>query len=175
MKDNHMEFILSRSLHNMSHDEQRNFVNALHIMPTWKQAIPITVEYLSKLNTPIAKIITKYSTKMTTGSNHAIKECSYPRISGLGVGAIVMLLKNYIAELGLMNGAVGTVQAIVYKNKEGPREKGALPAYVVVDFPSCTIPNEKKLIYDKPRTFVPVPVNCFNCERFCCSAETIPL
>ena len=112
---------------------------------------------------------------MTTGTNHAVKECSYPKISGLCVGATVMLLKNYVSELGLMNGAVGTVKNVVYKSKEGPREKGSLPSYVIVDFPKSTIPNDDKFFPDKPRTWIPVPITCFNCERYCCSAETIPL
>eukprot|EP00957_Ditylum_brightwellii_P103398 7878987-Ditylum_brightwellii.AAC.1 len=75
-------------------------------MPTWKQTVPITVQYLKELNAPIAKVVAKFSTKKVTGKNHCVKECSYSIISGIGVGAVVMLLKNYVAELGIMNGCI---------------------------------------------------------------------
>jgi len=50
---------------------------------------------------------------------------------------------NYLPEIGLYNGAFGTVQEIVYKNRpKGPndKEKDPLPDYVVVDFPHLKLP-----------------------------------
>lgn len=49
---------------------------------------------------------------------------------------MVMLLVNFVVEIGLFNGAVGKVVEIVYRDPSGPREKGAIPDYVVVDFPN---------------------------------------
>eukprot|EP00957_Ditylum_brightwellii_P168862 12852957-Ditylum_brightwellii.AAC.1 len=49
-----------------------------------------------------------------TGKNHCVKVRSYPINSGIGVGAVVMLLKNYVAELGIVNGCIDTVKNIVY-------------------------------------------------------------
>jgi hypothetical protein len=73
----------------------------------------------------------------------------------------------HCAEAGLLDGAAGTVKAIVYKHKEEPRGKGALPAYVVVDIPHSRIPDHEKLIPDKPATLILAPVNCFNYEYSC--------
>eukprot|EP00957_Ditylum_brightwellii_P182378 13893591-Ditylum_brightwellii.AAC.1 len=91
-------------------------------MPTWKQTVPITVQYLEQLNVPITKVATKLSTKKVTGKKHCTKECSYPILGGIGVGVVVMLLKNYVAELGIVNGCDGTVKKVVYRNRDGPRE-----------------------------------------------------
>ena len=56
-----------------------------------------------------------------------------------------MLLKNFIIELDLMNGSVGVVKKIVYKNKNRPKNKdNPLPAYVIVEFINANLPNDKK-------------------------------
>eukprot|EP00957_Ditylum_brightwellii_P024870 1880583-Ditylum_brightwellii.AAC.1 len=113
----------------MPDDELHTFEKALHIMPTWKQAIPITVEYLRLLSTAIARIIGQYDSKKGTTRDHCVSECSYPSLSGLGVGATVMLTKNYIPDACIVNGSIGTVKKIVYKSKEGPWNRNNLPAY----------------------------------------------
>ena len=61
----------------------------------------------------------------------------------------------------------------VYKDPEGPRKPGALPAHVVVDFPGCTIPPEEAWDPENP-THIPVPVVTLRCEKDCC-ATTVPL
>eukprot|EP00957_Ditylum_brightwellii_P198575 15134775-Ditylum_brightwellii.AAC.1 len=43
MQECHVNFFLSRLLQDMPDDELHTFKKALHIMPTWKQAIPIIV------------------------------------------------------------------------------------------------------------------------------------
>ena len=85
-----------------------------------------------------------------------------------------MLLTNFIVELDLKNGSVGEVIDICYENSEGPRDPQALPLYVVVDFPDCTIPPESAWDPEHP-TWVPVPVFERRCESKCCFQRTIPL
>jgi ATP-dependent exoDNAse (exonuclease V) alpha subunit len=86
------------------------------------------------------------------------------------VGAKVMLLDNFIVEYKLMNGSVGVVKELSFSNPEGtPDEK----MYVVVDFPDSTVPDEQKLIPDKPASYVPIPLVTRRCEKKCCSM--IPL
>jgi hypothetical protein len=49
---------------------------------------------------------------------------------------------NVLPEIGLHNGAIGTVVEIVYNNRpEGPNDKKHyhLPDYVVVDFPNLKL------------------------------------
>ena len=74
-----------------------------------------------------------------------------------------------------MNSCVGVVKEIVYKSTSGPANKDDLPVYVIVDFPSCTIPQEDALVPNMPPTCVPVPVVMDQCEKKCCSVKTIPL
>ncbi len=50
---------------------------------------------------------------------------------------------NVLPEIGLHNGAIGTVVEIVYNNRpEGPNDKEHyhLPDYVVVNFPNLKLP-----------------------------------
>jgi ATP-dependent exoDNAse (exonuclease V) alpha subunit len=104
------------------------------------------------------------------------EDINLPARSALAVGAKVMLLCNFAANL--MNGSVGDVKKIVYRSREGPCGRNGPhehPAYVIVDFPDCTIPEDEKLIDDMPRTCVPVATVTLRCENNCCSATTIPL
>ena len=40
---------------------------------------------------------------------------------------IQLILKNFIVELNLMNGSVGTIKEIVYETIDGPDKENALP------------------------------------------------
>ena len=97
-------------------------------------------------------------------------------LTAFTVGAKVMLLKNFIVELNIMNGAVGTVKDIVYKEEEGPRNLDNIPAYIIVDFPKCLITDEKRFRWkvQDGRTNVPIPVITERCEK-CCSITTVPM
>ncbi len=56
----------------------------------------------------------------------------------------VNLFMNILPEVGLYNGAIGTVVEIVYNNRpEGPNDKEHyhLADYVVVDFPNLKLPD----------------------------------
>ena len=75
-----------------------------------------------------------------------------------------MLLVNYIPELGLMNGSIGTVIDICSPNKNRCNSDDD-SHYVVVNFEHCTIPEGQNLIPGKPRTYVPIPVNTTRCEK----------
>eukprot|EP00957_Ditylum_brightwellii_P019920 1502972-Ditylum_brightwellii.AAC.1 len=59
----HVKFLLPRLLEDTSFNGVSKFEEALHIMPTWKQGIPIAVEYLMSLSTPIARIFEQYSSQ----------------------------------------------------------------------------------------------------------------
>ena len=104
-----------------------------------------------------------------------MKECSLPARQALCIGAKVMLLHNFIVEYKIINGSIGVVRDIVYKDHSGPNNEEALPEYVIVDFPESTIPEEEKSLPNLPRTFVPVPVVDIRCEKKCCSMSMIPL
>ena len=155
-------------------EERTEFAKkALYVMPTWKRTVKITHQYLMELGNPVARIDAVYDNGRT---NHMSKEKSLPERSALSIDAIVMLLVNFLVELGLKNGSLGKIVKIVYANKEGPTQDPKIhPAYVVVDFPDCTIPVEDALYEEGKPTLVPIPVAELRCEKKCCSERAIPL
>eukprot|EP00957_Ditylum_brightwellii_P027654 2090587-Ditylum_brightwellii.AAC.1 len=102
----------------------------------------------------LPRLLPNFQQQKVTGKNHCVKECYYSIISGVGVAVAVavMLLKNYVAELAIVNGCIGAAKKVGYRNGDGPRESGALPAYIIIDFPSIDVPEEKKCFPDFPRT-----------------------
>ena len=95
-------------------------------------------------------------------------------LTAFTIGAKVMLLRNFVVELNLMNGAIGEVVDIVYKEEDGPRGNN-IPAYVVVDFPKCSILEGSKWREQEKRTNIPIPSVTERCEKKCCSITTVPL
>jgi hypothetical protein len=175
--DDAVSFLKSRFMESLSPAERLLFEHeALYIMPRWKRTVPITVDYLRKLGQPVAKLKAQYSSPNGAHRvNHAVKDINLPATSALAKGAIVMLLLNQIVEKRLSNGSIGTVVKIVYRNAAGPRESGALPLYVIVDFPDADIAEEDKFFPDLPRTCIPIEPVTLRCEKKCCSVTTVPL
>ena len=142
--DDDVDFLLSRCLDNLDEEERQLFQNALHLVPTWNMTDEIIFNYLDSFDTPIMKLYPKYSTIRTNGLNHCISELSYPSKIALCEGAVVMLLKNFVVEINLMNGAVGVVRKIVYKETAGPHDNTKPhPAYIIVEFRNVVIPEDK--------------------------------
>jgi hypothetical protein len=143
----------------------------------WKLTVPITKRYLLGHGEPVTRVDVIYQYPPTHQS-HAAEEINLPVHSALAIGAVVMLLCNIVTEECLMNRLVGIVKKIVYASREGsrgangPREH---PAYVIVHFPDCMIPEVEKFIDDMPQTCVLVAPVTLCCEKGCCSAITIPL
>ena len=136
----------------------------------------IIFDYLNdKFDTPIAKVNASLSS-IHPSKNCLRKESSYPKRCAFCVGAKVMLLKIFVVEWNLMNGAIGEIKEIIYENGNGPNhQEMSLPAYIIVDFKNCTIPDNIKCFDDKPRTYIPIPVVTERCEKKCCSISTILL
>ena len=175
MEEKDVEFIKHKCLDQLSQVERDSFNNAIHLVPQWKMAHPIVKRYLESFLTPIAKIRAKYNSCRDDGKNHCVKESSMCGRLAICVGAIVMLLRNFIVEYKLMNGSIGVVKQIVYENKEGPADRNNLPAYVIVEFSECEIPEEENLIDGRNSKCVPIPVVEDRCDKKCCSIKTIPL
>ena len=174
--DDDVQFFLSRCMDKLSVEEKHKFHNAIHLVPVWSMADKIVYEYLMSFTVPIIKIRPKYSSIRCNGENHCVSECSYPVKIALCEGCVVMLLRNFIVEYNLMNGAIGIVRKIVYKHSDGPKSKNKqLPAYVIVEFNNVTIPDNNKAFPDHPANWVPIPLVTEHCEKRCCSISTIPL
>jgi hypothetical protein len=129
---------------------------------------------------------------------------SYVASTDICVGSRVSIKTvNYLPEVGLYNGAIGSVIEIVYKDKPvGPNDKqhDHLPDYVVVDFPHLNLPktirpwdlNNPTVSHRRNRTrinslpashflyhahqHVPIPMRTLVCNRrACCTVKYCPL
>lgn len=70
---------------------------------------------------------------------------NFPRETSICLNARVAIASyNFIPEIGLYNGARGTVVEMIFKDSEGPNNKQEkhLPEYVVVEFDKLDLPDE---------------------------------
>jgi hypothetical protein len=172
------DYCLDRTLSSLAEEDRELFEReALYLMPTWKRTLHITKTYLQALNKPVARVDCEYTTAHKT--NHARKECNMPERNALCQDAMVMLLHNFLVEMGLKNGAIGKVVCTIYKNEDGPNGIGEggskiMPAYVVVDFPDTTLNTED--VWDQANpTHIPIPPIILRCEKKCCGQKQVPL
>ena len=101
LDDDIIDYMLSRSLENMNIEEKDIFESTtLHIIPTWEMTRKATLQYLKSFNGTFSSIKPIYDSSSRFMKKYCIKELSYPKVSALCVGAVVMLLKNYIVEKG---------------------------------------------------------------------------
>ena len=130
--DKNVDFVYNKCLDTMPQHEKCTFDNAIHLVPQWKFAHPIVHKYLTSLQQPIAKLNAKYCSLRDGNRNHCVKESSLTVQQALCIGGIVMLLKNFIVELNIMNGSIVSIKDIVYETRDGPDKENALPAYIIV-------------------------------------------
>ena len=83
------------------------------------------------------------------------------------VGAMAMLLQNFIVEHKIMNGYVRMLKAIIYESPNGPADKNVLAKYVIVDFKQSTLSDDEPTIEGAPSTWIAVPVATKRCEKNC--------
>lgn len=101
-------------------------------------------------NVPIARLDCWYDTvKLQNGSENRVIKSHFDKTmftdhTDLCIGARVAINKvNFLPEVGLYNGSIGTIIDIVYQTSSvGPNDKehNHLPDYVVVDFPNLNLP-----------------------------------
>lgn len=108
------------------------------------------VELSNKTGAPVARLKCHWFSNRIQGEGCALASRSHFRSKNLVVqtdfcvGAKVALSGiNIVPEVGLYNGARGTVIDIVYDDPAGPNNKDQyhLPKYVVVDFPGLRLPD----------------------------------
>ena len=108
-----------------------------------------------------------------------IRSTSPPLLNALCVDAKVMLVVNYLADLGLINRAVGIVRDTWYQHPQGPnqtRQQDHHPeTYVVLEFLKYLA--TKSFIPNKFPKLVPIPVYTQTCDKMrkCCFIQAILL
>ena len=81
-------------------------------MQSWDITRSINFKCLKLFEGSYAVIKYVYSNSFSSGTNYCISELFYPPISVLCVGAVVMLLTNYVMEEKIITGSIGTVKEI---------------------------------------------------------------
>lgn len=122
------QVLMSRSSLALPSIEQSTFLPSIHLFATNEMVLLHNQRMLLSLATPIALLIIE-QLRGPPCSNPA-EEQLQSRIL-LCVQKKVMLCSNLWVEIGLVNGALGEVKAIVYKDAENPP---SLPLFVVVQF-----------------------------------------
>ena len=139
--------------------------DALHLFPTIDAVAKYNVTKLHQNNQPIAKINAVH--KGLNANKASIDDAGgLEPIIHLAHGARVMLISNLWVEAGLVNGSMGTVQAICYPTGCPP----SLPTAVMVQFDSYSAPT----LPDGTVPIVPIRRTWSNCGKSC-SRLQIPL
>ncbi|KAE8752106.1 hypothetical protein FOCC_FOCC001268 [Frankliniella occidentalis] len=99
--------------------EQREFWDALHIFSTKVCAREYNIDRLVRLAHPVARIPAVHNND-TARAATADQACGLDAVIYLSVGARVTLRANLWTRAGLVNGALGTVRAIVYARGRRP-------------------------------------------------------
>ena len=132
--------------HNPALVDVSSFANAVHLFPTKDAVVEHNIDQLHNINWPVATI-----KAMHTGQNASRASSDdaggLDPVVHLAVTARVMLITNLWVEVGLVNGAVGTVISICYE-RGGPPD---LPLAILVKFDNYTGPTF-------PDQTVPIPL-----------------
>ena len=154
----------------LSQTEQEAFASGrvLTLMETWKEVHDENHIKLANLNVPVAVIPSK-----GRGKHHSLTDKQVGQIvqrSLIAVNSTVLLTKNQLGltGVGLNNGAIGKVVAVLYAPSTSPPE---FPLAVVVDFPGYKGP---AWVPNNPN-WIPIPVNEGRCDSQCCTRTGLPL
>ena len=70
------------------------------------------MKYLINIDAPVMKWKMHFTTLTPTATNHALTECSHPKLGAPDTGATAMLLRNYFLDHCLMNGSLVVVKTL---------------------------------------------------------------
>ena len=117
-----------------------------------KTNMDMLIQTSKKNKVPVARLDCHFETNRIARSSHQQPTAcinhfdarTYDSHTDICVGARVAISNvNILPEIGLYNGAIGTVVEIVYQDRpKGPNDKehNHLPDYVVVNFPNLKLP-----------------------------------
>lgn len=165
------ETLTTRFEEKLNKQDQDRFSDAISISTTWNEVDKINIERLSSLNRPVAKIIAVHN-----GGTEA-KKASTEEAKGLerqlllAKGARVMLTANLWTKGGLVNGSIGTVHDILFKNQGPP----SLPVAVFVRFDAYEGPTITSTEGVKVVPIVAIKRSWEGKSETVCSRQQVPL
>jgi len=119
-----------RTLLQIPQAERITFKNCLRIRAKKEAAMECNNLQLRNLNKPIARIVAENSGKKAFSASDDMAN-RLSNILYLSLGCRVMLRQNLNVSLGLVNGSLGTVIDLIYKENKGPPQ---VPLFVIVKF-----------------------------------------
>ena len=131
------------TVHNIS-----AFKDAVRLYYSNDEVAKYNFEKLSALNQPIARINARHSTETAKKAN-ADEMSGLEPVVFLAKGARVMLTMNLWTDIGLCNGATGTVVDFIYAINQQPPD---LPIAVIVNFDDYSGPS----VYNNMEQCVPI-------------------
>ncbi len=144
---NDWQMLLQRTPQNA--DNAHEFGEAVRLFYTKDNVAKYNLEKLYSLSTPVARINAIHSSPVAASTNPDDANGLHPVIF-LAAQARVMLTANLWQEVGLCNGAPGTVQQFLFHEGQAPPN---LPIAVLVEFDNYTGP---PFLADHPKC-VPIP------------------
>ena len=142
-----------------------SFNNALHLYPTVESVAEHNLTKLKHCTHPVAQIKAIHNGPRADRAS-SDDASGLEAVIHIAKGARVMLISNLWIEAGLVNGAMGTVEAICYQSGGPP----ALPTAVMVRFDAYTGPT----LSDGTVPIVPVCRSCMSGSS-ACSRLQLPL
>ena len=95
---NSMPFLTSGMEINIAPDEKDSFEYALHLMTQWRLNVPVTLYYLINIDKLVARLKMHYTAVTPNANNHALIECSAPKLGLLTTGETSVMICTYVAD-----------------------------------------------------------------------------
>ncbi|KAK3921767.1 hypothetical protein KUF71_010943 [Frankliniella fusca] len=149
----------------MSNEEKLQFESAVHLFMKRKDVQNYNEEIIRKMNIPILKITAENNSAIAAACSDEVA-CNLSQNLYLGIGVRVMLKANLWTEAGLVNGALGVVDSIVYNQSN----ETMTPDFIMVKFD-----NYKGPIFNSKSIPIPRILRTWHVQEHYCSRLQFPI
>ena len=125
------EILMTRSIQTFSQNERHFFNDAIRLFATNKNVKEFNHQKLKEFRQPVAYIPAIHNCSKAKSASAELSGGLEPFII-LSIGSKVMLRSNLWVEKGLVNGALGYVEDIIYEENHGPPDQ--MPRVIMVHF-----------------------------------------